>query len=405
MTILFAIFFGLWACWLTAVSWAETKRYLALLIKEEEASKVAFSSDLPLFRELRYHLINIPNRDGSDRSSWRRSVDAKEIFRDSILAPRFSTSRLFLAVPGILTGFGVLGTFVGLQMGIGGLDLKDLKNLESSIIPLIQGCAIAFSTSVWGVATSLTLSGLEKFLEGVALGRIRKLQNRVDALSPRYVPEEAMAELERTSRGTEEILKGLAIAIGDEMQKAIGRLGREIKDAVANATSEGQGPLMEKSAELLANALTVELAELKKQIGRMASQFSDQFSGVSGDLIASVERFEPTVKTLSGAVDTAQRSVTEAVNKLNAHESVMEKMAVAATEVRQAAESFATMNETLQLSAVRNEGAANAQLSLLNSTPVWRINWGISASGCRKFGRHLKTQRRSLPPSQDRSRI
>jgi hypothetical protein len=363
VTVGMALAFGFWAAKLTQASLTNTGRYLNLLQRDENAIKQITSSGLPLFRQLKYHILNIANRDGSGRTSPRRTVEAAEVFRDSTLAPNFTTSRLFLAVPGILTGIGVLGTFVGLQMGIGGLDLKNLMNLETSIVPLIEGCAVAFSTSVWGVTASLLFSGLEKALGGTALRRIRKLQNRVDALIPRFVPEEAMAELERTSCGTEEILKGLAVAIGAEMQKAIGQLGGEIKDAVANATSEGQGPLMEKSAELLGKVLTTELVKFKEQIESMATQFSKQFSGASGELMTSVRNFEPTVKTLSETVGVAQRTVTEAVGKLNAHETVMEKMATAATEVRQAAEAFATMKETLQLSATRNEDAAKAQLS------------------------------------------
>jgi hypothetical protein len=169
----------------------------------------------------------------------------------------------------------VLGTFVGLQLGIGSLDLRNPGNLDRSIVPLIEGCAVAFSSSVWGVLASLLFSGFEKFCEGVALGRLHKLQNLFDELFPRYVPEEAMSELERASRGTEDLLKGLAVAIGAEMQRAIGRLGAEIKDAVSSATAEGHGPLMEKSAELLSTALTTELVKLKEQIGSMANQFSE----------------------------------------------------------------------------------------------------------------------------------
>jgi methyl-accepting chemotaxis protein len=362
-----AICLGSWAVKLTIDSLSETGRYLNILKNDENAVNLMASSDFSLFRQLQHHLIRIPSRDGNGQTLIRRTVDGGEIFSDSILAPNFTTSRLFLAIPGILTGLGVLGTFVGLQIGIGGLNLNDLTNLEKSVVPLIQGCAIAFSTSVWGVLTSLLFSGLEKGLEGKAIGRIRKLQNRVDTLISRYVPEDAMAEMERASRGTEEILKGLAVAIGDEMQKAIGRLGKEVKEAVEKATSEGQSPLAEKSAELLATALTAELGNLKNQIGSMAEQFSEQFTGASGELMASVKSFEPTVKTLSETVGNSQRIVVYAVQKLNAHEMVMEKMASAAAQIQQAAETFSTMNQTLEIVASGNEEAAKAQLSAASS--------------------------------------
>jgi methyl-accepting chemotaxis protein len=320
----------------------KTGRYLKHLPKGGESVNLVDFPKLPLFSEFREYLITIPTRDGKEQSSLRRTIEADEIFRHSILAPNLTSSRLFLAIPGILTGIGVLGTFAGLQIGIGGLDLVDPKILEKSIVPLIQGCVIAFSTSVWGVLASLLFSGFEKTLDRLALWRVHKLQNRVDALYQRYVPEEAMAELERASRGTEEILKGLAVAIGSEMQKAIGRLGNEIKNAVTKATSEGHDSLMGKSADLLSKTITAELDKLKTEISNMGKQFSS----VSDDLTKSVQGFQPTVKTLSQVVDMAQRNVTNAVEKLNAHEAVIDKMAKSAEELQQAANAFAEMKDT-----------------------------------------------------------
>lgn len=373
LTLGIAASFALCVLWQTLTSLYRTWPYLKLT-RGDQAANAAIASDLSLFRELRNHLIEFPSRDGTGKLSKRRTVDAAEVFRESVLGPSFSTSRLILAIPSILTGLGVLGTFVGLQLGIGSLDFSDL---EKSIRPLIQGCAVAFSSSVWGVGASLLFSAWEKFCEGVALGCVHKIQVRVDALFPRYVPEEALAEMERTSRGTEDLLKGLAVAIGAEMQTAIGRLGTEIKDAVSSATAEGHGPLMEKTSELLSSRITMELMNLKEQIGSMADKFSEGFNGASDGLMKSVQGFQPTVEALSGAVGDAQRTVTNAVEKLNAHESVMQDMAGAATNIRQAAEAFGAMNETLNLSASRNEDASKAQLSAAQTNERVAEQFGV----------------------------
>jgi hypothetical protein len=359
-----AAVFAVCVLWQTLTSWLRTRQYLKVTKGGELAANAVMSSDLSLFRELQHHLIEFPSRDGTGGSSKRRTVDAVEVFRESALGPAFSSSRLILAIPSILTGLGVLGTFVGLQLGIGSLDFNDL---EESIKPLINSCAVAFSSSVWGVGASLLFSAWEKFCEGIALGRVHTIQNRVDSLFPRYVPEEALLEMERTSRGTENLLKDLAVAIGAEMQKAIGRLGAEIKDAVSSATAEGHGPLMEKSAELLSSALTAEMVNLKEQIANMSEQFAEKFSGASEGLARTVGSFQPTVEALSGAVGDAQRTVANAVAKLNSHETVMVEMAGAAVNIRQASEAFGAMNETLTLSAERNEEASKAQLAAAQS--------------------------------------
>jgi hypothetical protein len=356
----FAGIFAVVVLWQTVTSWFRVQKYLRQLRGDEQALNAVQNVNLPCFREMRHHLIDFPSRDGSRNMSKRRTVDATDVFRETILAPAFCSNRFILAIPSILTGFGVFGTFVGLQLGIGGLKFDDL---EKSIRPLIEGCAVAFSSSIWGVGASLVFSGWEKLWEGVAFWRVHKLQNRIDSLFPRYVPEEAMSELERTSRGTEDLLKGLAVAIGAEMQQAIGRLGAEIKDAVSSATAEGQGPLMQQSAELLSSALTAELGRLKVQIGNMSDQFSERFNGASDGLMKSVQSFQPTVQALSGVVGDAQRAIVDAVGKLNAHEAVMKEMVEAAANIRQAAEAFGAMKDTLSSSAARNDDAARAQLS------------------------------------------
>lgn len=364
-TIYLGSFFFFGALILTVRSWWRTRRYRRRLsgVREYSDARESLGGDLsfPLFREFNHHLVTVPKQDGSGGMALRRSVDAAEIFTDDSFAPGLSSSRIFQVLPGILTGLGVLGTFVGLQLGIGGLDLQDLKKLETSIVPLIQGCAVAFSTSVWGVGASLVFSFFEKLLEWFGLGGVRKLQRRVDALVPRYVPEEAMADLARSSRGSEEMLKGLAVAIGDEMQKAIGRLGAEIKDAVVNATKEGQGPLAEQSAQLLSSAITAELGKLKETIDGMGQRFTDDFSAVSNTLTQQMENFGPTVTSLAESVTSTQGAVSNAVAKLNAHESVMESMSEASEKIKKASESFVSMNGTLETSASRNKEAAEAQ--------------------------------------------
>lgn len=392
-----AFLFALRVLWQTWVSCKKTRPYLkATEGGTERATKALLESKLPLFSEFRHHLIEFHSRDGTGSISKRRTVDAAEVFRESALAPAFSSSRLVLAIPAILTGMGVLGTFVGLQLGIGSLDLTHPGELDKSIVPLIEGCAVAFSSSVWGVLASLVFSWWEKFWEGVALWRMHKIQIRVDALFPRYVPEEALADMARTSRGTEDLLKGLAVAIGAEMQQAIGRLGAEIKDAVSKETGKGQEELGKAGAEMLSKALTLELVKLQEQIGIMSDQFSEKFTGASDGLMKSVQTFQPTVEALSGAVGAAQRTVTDAVTKLNAHEFVMQEMTGAAVNIRQAAEAFGAMNETVTLSAVRNEEASKAQLAASHSNERVADHFGRIGEGLPEMRQTLEDAARVI---------
>ena len=93
----------------------------------------------------------------------------------------------------------------------------------------------------------------------------------------------------------------------------------------------------------------------------MGQRFTDDFSAVSKEITQQVGAFGPTVTSLAQSVSTSHETVTNAVTKLNAHEAVMASMGDASEKIKQAAESFASMNGTLETSASRNKDAAEAQ--------------------------------------------
>jgi conjugal transfer/entry exclusion protein len=347
--------------------WNNQRPYLSVLIKDSSREGI-INSTLPWILELRRHLVDVPTRAASSEMLKKRTLDASEVMPERQIAPAFISNRLILAMPSILTGLGVLGTFTGLALGMSQINLSaDPNALTSQIQQQISTFAGAFSCSVWGVFASLLFSLIEKIFESLNLWSISIIHDRINNLFPRYVPEEALVEISENGRKTSEILDGLALAIGDHMQKAIGRLGQEIKDAVGGAVREGQGPLVEKSAKLLEEAITAELINLKNQIEGMAQKFSESFDGASSNLLQSIQGFEPTVQSLSGTVETAQRAVINAVDKLNSHESVMSEMAQAATKIEGAAISFATLKESLEDSAEKNRDAARAQSDAASS--------------------------------------
>ena len=61
-------------------------------------------------------------------------------------------------VPGFSTGIGILGTFIGLMIGLKQFSLGDSETMQASITNLIDGIKTAFLTSIYGVIYSLIFS-------------------------------------------------------------------------------------------------------------------------------------------------------------------------------------------------------------------------------------------------------
>ena len=65
-------------------------------------------------------------------------------------------------IPGTMTGLGILGTFVGLVLGVGGFDTSTTDAVMVSITHLLGGMSTAFLTSIVGVLLSLAFSHIYK---------------------------------------------------------------------------------------------------------------------------------------------------------------------------------------------------------------------------------------------------
>ena len=59
------------------------------------------------------------------------------------------------SVAGTMTGLGILGTFLGLAIGLGSFDGTDIYTISDNIGPLLGGMKVAFHTSVYGIFFSL----------------------------------------------------------------------------------------------------------------------------------------------------------------------------------------------------------------------------------------------------------
>lgn len=82
------------------------------------------------------------------------------------------------AVSGSLTGLGILGTFLGLTLGMSSFSGNDIFTISDNIAPLLDGMKVAFHTSVYGIFFSLVFTFVYRSLMSDAY---EKLQNFLNA--------------------------------------------------------------------------------------------------------------------------------------------------------------------------------------------------------------------------------
>lgn len=89
--------------------------------------------------------------------------DVEEYISEDVLSLR-TWQGLVLQIPGILTGLGILGTFIGLITGISGIGFSSVEAALESISVLLRGIETAFYTSISGVILSIIFNILNRMI-------------------------------------------------------------------------------------------------------------------------------------------------------------------------------------------------------------------------------------------------
>lgn len=90
----------------------------------------------------------------AQRETGQVLADIEDYINEDVLATK-SWQPVIVQIPGTLTGLGILGTFVGLIMGIGEVTFTSVDAALSSVQVLLNGIELAFYSSIAGVILSI----------------------------------------------------------------------------------------------------------------------------------------------------------------------------------------------------------------------------------------------------------
>ncbi len=109
------------------------------------------------------------------RKGLKAVCDLNEYINEDLL-DREALSHYNSAVSGTLTGLGILGTFLGLSMGLGSFDGNDIYTISDNVGPLLEGMKVAFHTSVYGIFFSLVFNFIYRSMMAGAYDVLNKFQ-------------------------------------------------------------------------------------------------------------------------------------------------------------------------------------------------------------------------------------
>jgi hypothetical protein len=231
------------------------------------------------------------------------TLDAEHFFNPRTLASGITSNRLLAAAPSFLTAIGVLGTFVGLTMGLKGLHIEsnEIEALKGGIASMINGAAIAFVTSVWGVGLSLLLNIFEKNTERRIINKIVAIQQTIDFLFPRLPAEKSLVDISKNTSESSAALQELHERIGDRLQETISGVSDSMQEAFTNALNNVMAPAMQS---LVSNASQQTSGILEQLIGNFTESMQAAGRGQGELMRQSTEKMHEAVSSLSGQMNT-----------------------------------------------------------------------------------------------------
>jgi hypothetical protein len=271
-----------------------------------------------LWQEFDETLIEV--RQGGETQLFN-TFDAAHFFNTSTLAKGVTDNRLIAAVPGFLTAVGVIGTFVGLQLGMSGMDMSgDVVLMKEGIKTVIDGAKIAFMTSIWGVTLSVVFNFIEKLLEQNVRTKIGNIQTKIDEIFPRLSPESQLQIIADNSAESRESLQGLAEQIGIKMQESMLTATRGISEALETTLNEIMAPainkLVDTTSEGNQKALEELLTKFMDGFGAQGNQQRAAMDNASEKVNDSIAGMNSTMEAFINKIEISQQASGEREKEL-----------------------------------------------------------------------------------------
>ncbi len=256
----------------------------------------------------------------------RSTTPAEMFFSPSVLVDSQLNIEFFKHLPGILTGLGIIGTFLGLIHGLQAFRIdENTEIVRQSLDQLLHGVYEAFLVSMAAIALAMFVTVIEKFLFAKLYGKVEELCFIIDSFYESGAGEEYLERLVKSSEDSASQAKIIKDALVDELRQIL----REVSQQQIQSTLNSQQQLGEQFREsiLISHQQLSEgfkesiQAGISQPLQKIADGFNDQRENTGRDLSAALNdvfsAFTQRLQDLFGGQTTGiydlQQKIVEAL--------------------------------------------------------------------------------------------
>lgn len=252
----------------------------------------------------------------------RTNTPALEIFSDLNSCDAYQINLRLLDIgAGTLVGLGLLGTFLGLTLGISGFDSTSAQNIQNSIQTLLGGMGTAFSTSLFGMSLSMIYSFYDKFWRNKLSRQLCTLSNKLDDLY--YIDDRTLDDLNEQALA-QSMIKTMKVFFGSEIKKITEgqeNLVQTVEDSKVSIikTLNDELTYSNESGEIssIGNAIREVLKENQEQSKALKSFSTDLAIELNNGFDETLSRqMQQKILPLMENVDTTTRTIVEHIDNM-----------------------------------------------------------------------------------------
>lgn len=199
-------------------------------------------------------------------------------------------SKFVSIAPILLTGIGILGTFLGIFLGLYQFDVNDIKG---SVENLLDGLKIAFVTSILGMASAIILRLAMLVIDGVKLIFVRDEKSPKTAEDFMLMVQDIRDTIKESAEKNDTNFNKIAESIGGNSDSSlvniIGKVRTDANDNHKEMKKEFR-EFADKVTESSSKALIEALEEVVRNFNeKITEQFGDNFKQLNAAVGALLE--------------------------------------------------------------------------------------------------------------------
>ena len=291
----------------------------------------------------------------------------------------YTHRRLVEMVPDILTSLGILGTFVGLVLGLRGFNPNNYEAMSSSVEGLIGGIKVAFVTSIYGLTLSLTFS---YWLRGTLTAVSESLDRFLDAYYTCVVPptdatamNHIIANQNSQTKLMQQMQKDLAKEVAQSLSSSIEPMVAHLDqtmDTFTQVVTLQQEQLLENISERVARTMKQEFfsefLEMRRVMGETNKSQRDHLKFMQdaevqfqNDVMAGENRMSQAMEASTDVVMRALQAMDEQEQRISAF---VEDMQNAMNGIAQTSDLSLKMTQQMDHLIVMNDDVADKMMEL-----------------------------------------